>query len=85
MLSFSETSKRTFSVMEALTSIFEISNSNSKLFPMLTSKNLVMCPSCATVLANLYKSYVELMQLSKSSANICKLVAKAEVSIRKYT
>jgi hypothetical protein len=44
MLSFSE-SKRTFSVLEALTSVFELTTDlDQEIFPILTTKNLVMCP-----------------------------------------
>ena len=48
MLSFSE-SKRTFSVLEALTSVFELSTDlDQDIFPILTTKNLVMCPQVSS-------------------------------------
>jgi len=58
MLSFSE-SKRTFSVLEALTSVFELSNDLDKdIFPILTTKNLVMCPQVRLYIQVTYLHYI---------------------------
>jgi hypothetical protein len=64
--------ERSVSIFEALCTVFSFSSSDR------TFQNLSTCAKCGRVVEGLFRAYVELMELSKASAEICRLVRQAE-------